>query len=111
MKQSFTKHLAGAACLLAVLLAACADKPVQPEAPFYRCQAGVDFTVRFVDDTAVFNGSRGYEVLYRHAGGIGLGQTVYTNPRMRAEFGLGPTGHEAIVRYLLVPLVVRCVQD
>ena len=111
MNKSFAKRVARMACLLPVFLAACADKPLQPETPFYRCEAGVDFTVRFVEDTAVFNGSRGYEVLYRNAGGIGPGQTVYTNPRMRAEFGLGPTGREAIVRYPLVPLVVRCVRE
>ena len=111
MNPSLSKRVVRMACLLPLFLAACADKPLPPEAPFYRCEAGVDFTVRFADDTAVFNGSRGYEVLYRNAGGIGPGQTVYTNPRMRAEFGLGPTGREAILRYLLVPLVVRCVRD
>ena len=96
---------------MVIFLAACADYPLLPEAPIYRCEAGVDFTVRFVDDTAVFNGSRGYEVLYRNAGGMGAGQTVYTNARMRAEFGLGLTGREAIVRYPLVPLVVRCARE
>ena len=111
MNRSFTGVFAPLACLLPLFLAACANQLLAPEVPFYRCEAGVNFTVRFVDDSAVFNGSRGYEVLYRNAGGNGPGQTVFTNPRMRAEFGLGPTGREAIVRYPLVPLVVRCVQD
>ena len=111
MNLSLSKHILRMVCLLPVFLVACADKPLQPEAPFYRCEAGVDFTVRFVDDTAVFNGSRGYELLYRNAGGIGPEQIVYTNPRMRAEFSLGPTGYEAILHYSLVPLVVRCVRD
>jgi hypothetical protein len=52
----------------------------------------------------------GYDVLYRDAGGTG-NQTHYRNPRVRAEFGLGPTGREAILRYPLLPLVVRCVRD
>ena len=111
MNMSFAKRVARVTCLLPVLLAACAGKPLQPEALFYRCEAGLDFTVRFVDDTVVLNGSRGYDVLYRNAGGIGPKQIVYTNPRMRAEFSQGPTGHEAILHYSLVPLVVRCVRD
>lgn len=111
MTQCLSKHVLWIACVLPVFLAACADKVLQPEAPFYRCEAGVGFTVRFADDAAIINGSRGYEVLYRNAGGIGPAQTVYTNARMRAEFGLGPTGREALLRYPLVPLVVRCVLD
>ena len=108
LRKTFSIRLV---CLLPVFLAACASPPERNEAQFYRCEAGVDFTVRFVDDTAVVNSSRGHEVLYRDAGGFAPGQTVYTNPRLRAEFGLGKTGREAVLRYPLVPLVVRCASD
>jgi hypothetical protein len=96
--------------LLCALLAACASKGWQAEAPLYRCEAGVEFRARFVDNTVVLDASSGYDVLYRDAGGVGQ-QTVYANPRMRAEFGLGPSGREAILRYPLLPLVVRCVRE
>jgi hypothetical protein len=50
-------------------------------------------------------------VLYRDAGGTTPQQTVYANPRLRAEFGLGATGREAILHYPLLPLTARCVRD
>jgi len=50
-------------------------------------------------------------VLLRDAGGTTPLQTVYTNARLRAEFGLGVSGREAILRYPLVPLVARCVRQ
>lgn len=105
--------LLGAPAALIVLLTACANKGWQAEAPLYRCEAGVEFKARFIDDTAVLDGTgaaNGYDVLYRDAGGTGS-QTFYRNPRVRAEFGLGPSGREAILRYPLLPLVVRCVRD
>jgi hypothetical protein len=77
----------------------------------YRCEQSIEFTVRFADDSAMVDaGPRGSEVLLRDAGGTTPLQTVYSNPRMRAEFGLGVSGREAIVRYPLVPLVTHCVQ-
>lgn len=78
----------------------------------YRCEHSIDFTVRFVDDSAMVDaGPRGSDVLLRDAGGATPQQTVYSNPRMRAEFGLGVSGREAIVRYPQVPLVAHCVRD
>ncbi|MES2190040.1 MAG: hypothetical protein V4454_07950 [Pseudomonadota bacterium] len=91
-------------------LTACADKGWKAEAPLYRCEAGVEFRARFVDNTVVVDGIGTYDVLYRDAGGAG-NQAFYSNPRMKAEFGLGPTGREAILRYPLLPLVVRCVRE
>ena len=61
--------------------------------PVYQCSQGLQFTVRFVNDTAVLKGARGDDVLLRDAGGQGA-QTVYSNPRMRAEFGLGANGRD-----------------
>ncbi len=88
--------------------------------PVYRCEHGIAFTVRFADDTAVLSGARtpsgsagaaDQDVLLRDAGGQGARQAFYSNPRMRAEFGLGASGREAILRYPLLPLVARCVRD
>jgi hypothetical protein len=78
----------------------------------YRCDQNFDFSVRFTDDSAVIDaGSRGNDVLLRDAGGVTPQQTVYSNPRLRAEFGLGASGSEAILRYLAPQLVVNCVKD
>lgn len=77
----------------------------------YRCEQGLQFSVKFVDDSALIDSSRGYNVLYRDAGGQGEGQTVYSNGMVRAEFGLGVSGREAILRYPMLPLVARCVRD
>ncbi len=99
------------AILLCGAVAGCASKAWQADAPLYRCESAVEFRARFIDDTAVLDGPRGRDVLLRDAGGVGDRQTVYSNPRMRAEFGLGASGREAILRYPLQPLVLRCVQQ
>lgn len=91
-------------------LTACAGKRGANELPRYQCEQGIEFTVRLVDDTAVLDGTRGKDILYRDAGGQGA-QTVYSNPRMRAEFGLGASGREAMLHYPLLPLEARCVRD
>ena len=77
----------------------------------YRCEQGIEFDVKFVDDSALIDSTRGYNVLLRDAGGKSEGQTVYSNAEMRAEFGLGAGRREAVLRYPLLPLVVRCVRD
>jgi hypothetical protein len=131
-----TKHMVMGA-LAAMGLAGCgsqpqaaADAPAQPASvpvaapaasapvrvaaglPRYRCDQGIEFTVRFSEDTALVDaGDRGSEVLLRDAGGATPQQTVYSNTRMRAEFGLGVSGREAIVRYAQPPLAAHCVQD
>ena len=95
-----------------VVLAGCAGMAGSsnfPHQPVYQCDQGLQFTVRFVNDTAVLKGARGDDVLLRDAGGQG-GQTVYTNPRLRAEFGMGASGREAVLQYLLQPSVIRCIQ-
>ena len=104
--------------ILCALLAGCAmdtnppkTAAVDPDLGLYRCENDVAFTVKFANDSATINSNRGYEVLYRTAGGLTPTQTVYINPRMRAEFGLGNTGKEAILRYLLQPVVVRCAKE
>ncbi|CAN5126620.1 hypothetical protein BH10PSE16_BH10PSE16_22740 [soil metagenome] len=76
----------------------------------YQCDHQLQFSVSFANDTAVLKGARGDDVLLRDAGGQGA-QTVYSNPRLRAEFGLGASGREAMLQYFQRPLVVRCVRD
>lgn len=93
------------------ILTACATAGTGSAAMRYRCEHGVDFSVRFVDDSALIGSSRDSDVLFRDAGGQGPAQPVYSNTRMRAEFGLGPGGREAVVHYPLLPLMARCVRD
>ena len=103
--------LIGLACFA---LAGCAfdsGSSQTAEATRYRCENDVGFTVKFANDSAIINSNRGYEVLYRAAGGLSAGQMAYSNPRMRAEFGLGTASNQATLRYLLQPVVVRCVRD
>lgn len=81
-------------------------------APHYRCDNGTEFTVRFGDDSAIVDaGPRGREELPRDAGGATPEQTVYSNTRMRAEFGLGESGREALLRYAQPPQLAHCVRD
>lgn len=93
------------------LLAGCAVSPGPSAAALYRCEQGLEFTARFVDDTAVLQSKRGAELLYRDAGGQGNKETVYSHPQLRAEFGLGAGGREAVLHYLQPPLQTRCVRD
>lgn len=97
--------------LLVAALGGCAGGSWQGDGPLYRCENGIEFRVKFIDDTAVLEGPGGRDLLQRDAGGQGPRQTVYSNPRMRAEFGLGASGREAVLRYPLLPLVARCVRD
>ncbi|MET0310409.1 MAG: hypothetical protein ABW051_00010 [Burkholderiaceae bacterium] len=99
------------AVLATALFAGCSGMAGGPERPLYRCEHGVDFRADFIDDSVVLDGPGGRDVLYRDAGGEGPAQKIYANPRMKAEFGLGASGREAIIRYPLLPLVARCVRD
>lgn len=96
---------------VAAVLAACASPGAVSGRPLYRCEHGIEFTVRFVDDSAVLDGSGANAVLFRDAGGQGPQQAVYSNSQMRAEFGVGPNGREALLTYPLLPLTARCVRD
>jgi hypothetical protein len=107
------------------LLAACASNPVTaPAAPaaakpldFYRCEYGIEFTAKFVDNSVTLDSSRGYDVLFKDskASASPVSPSVtpveYSNPRMNATFNLGVTGREAVLRYPLLPLVSRCVRE
>jgi len=90
-----------------------APAPPQPAAnapEHYRCDQGTEFTVRFTDDSAFIDSAqRGDDVVLRDAGGVTPQQSVYSNPHLRAEFGLGAAGREAKLHYLPDPQVAHCV--
>lgn len=96
---------------LMAVLAGCAGSGAPSGQQFWRCEHGIEFRVRFVDDSALIDGSRGSELLFRDAGGQGPQQSVYRNAKMRAEFGLGANGREALLSYPALPLKARCVRD
>jgi hypothetical protein len=106
-------------CTAAALLAlgACSGPAPERPLPYYRCEYGIEFSAKFVDDSVALNSTRGYDVLYRggkHAStpaNAKPNSNEYSNARMQVEFNLGPTLREAIVRYPLLPLVSRCVRD
>jgi hypothetical protein len=108
-----------AGLVLSAVLSGCAGPPDARPLPFYRCEYGIEFTAKFIDDSVALDSSRGYDVLYRggkHASSPSGANTntkpnEYSNARMQAEFNLGPTQSEAIVRYPMLPLVSRCVRD
>lgn len=96
---------------VAATLSACTGVGSSSGSQSFRCEHGINFQVRFVDDSALLDGAGGSEVLFRDAGGQGPQQTVYSSPRLRAEFGLGAQGREAQLNYPLLPLNARCVRD
>lgn len=105
MKNAF------ALVVLAALLGGCAGFDA-PRAEQYRCERNFDFAVRFVDDSALLDsGPRGRDTLLRDAGGQGPNQSVFRSDRVKAEFGLGASGREAVVHYYTLPLVVKCVRE
>ena len=77
----------------------------------YRCDQGEDFIVVFGNNAAVLTGPRGRQELLRDAGGLTPQQTVYSNAQLRAEFGLGAGGRQALLRTLKTAAVVRCVRN
>lgn len=114
----FASGRAGATALIAAaLLGACATSGSGPgerkanAGQTYRCEHGIEFTVRFIDDSAVIDSAGASDVLFRDAGGVTPQQSVYSNARVRAEFGLGGSGREAVLRYPQLPLAARCVRD
>ena len=96
------------------VFAGCAQTPSAPVASErYRCELGIEFTAHFQDNSVALDTTRGYELLFRDAKPLPdpPKPNEYRNPRMSAEFKLGKDGNEALLRYPLLPLVVRCVRD
>ncbi|HSV78103.1 MAG TPA: hypothetical protein VLK85_02715 [Ramlibacter sp.] len=80
--------------------------------PHYRCDQGIAFSVHFESDSALLDaGARGRDTLLRDAGGLTPQQVVYSSRRLRAEFGLGSGGAEALLQFLEPPLVAHCRRD
>ncbi len=107
----------GLATLLGAALAGCTSGPVGKPLPFYRCEYGLEFTAKFIDDSVALESTRGYDLLYRGGKYASTptnakpNSNEYSNARMQVEFNQGVTQREAIVRYPLLPLVSRCVRD
>jgi hypothetical protein len=81
-------------------------------APSYRCDHEIGFTAQFGQDAVTVDApGRGREVLLRDAGGVTPQQTVYSNERLKAEFGLGAGGNEAVLRYADPALVAHCTRQ
>jgi len=91
--------------------AATAQAGSGPARPWnYRCDGGLEFNVHFGNGVATVDGAPGgAQVLLRDAGGATPQQTVYSNERMRVEFGLGEAGREAIVREAGATDGVHCI--
>lgn len=83
-----------------------------PSGQRYRCEQDLTITVQLASDSATVDaGPRGREVLGRDAGGLTPRHTVYSGPRLRAEFGIGADGREALLHWLAPqPQTVRCTQ-
>ena len=109
--------------VLPALLSACVTAPSSPVARVpeagtaswttsqtYRCEQAEGFQVVFGTDSAVLTGPRGRQELLRDAGGLTPQQKVYSNATVRAEFGLGPEGREAVLRTVKPSAVLRCVR-
>ncbi len=97
-----------------VLITACSTSQApEPQAQRYRYELGIEFSARFSGESVSLDTSRGYELLFRDAKPLPdpPKPNEYRNPRMSAEFGLGKDGQEALLRYPLLPLMVRCVKD
>lgn len=89
-----------------------ASAPAAAGLPRYRCDHGIAFTVQHGDDSVTIDaGPRGRHTLLRDAGGLTPQHTVYGNDSLKAEFGLGAAGAEAILRYAEPPLVARCMRE
>jgi hypothetical protein len=105
----------GMSLLLCAMLSACSmtrqavglDTP-RLLAVHYRCDHGTEFLANFTADTVVLDSTRGQETLYLDAGGQGAAQKVFSNPRMRAEFGMGADGRQALLYYPTKPVLLRC---
>ena len=86
--------------------------PAVAELPRYRCEDGIEFTVRFGEGTAELDiAGKGRQTLLRDAGGVTPQQTVYSSTKLKALFGLDPSGRGAKVNFVSPPIEVRCTRD
>ena len=79
-------------------------EPSLAEGTPYACDNGLTLHARFREDTLALSGlGQGEETLLRDAGGVTPEQTVWSNDRVRAEFGLPPGGEGAVLHLLQPP--------
>ena len=79
-------------------------EPSAAEGAPYACDNGFTLHARFREDTLALSGlGQGEETLLRDAGGVTPEQTVWSNDRVRAEFGLPPGGEGAVLHLLQPP--------
>lgn len=108
-----------ATCCLAVGLGGCARLSAMrppaagPALPSgldrYICGVSTELAVVVTDQDVLVRGlPQGEERLLRDAGGLTPLQRVYSGPRLRAEFGLGPDGSQALLRMLPAAGVLHC---
>lgn len=78
-----------------------------------RCDEGLQLRLRVLHDEAQVEGlPGGPELLLRDAGGVTAQQSVFSNERVRAEFGLGAQASEAVVHLLQPqPRDLHCRRD
>jgi hypothetical protein len=112
--MQFCPSLSSLTALSVLLLTSCAQPPSAPAASErYRCELGIEFVARFSDNSVALDTTRGYELLFRDGKPLPdpPKPNEYRNARMSAEFKMGVSGREALLRYPLLPLLVRCVRD
>ncbi len=114
--RSFKRPMScvGVCFVITALLACNTATQTVNAAQHYRCEHGIEFSARFTAEAVVLDSNRGYELLFRDAQPLPDPPKLheYRNPRMSVEFfqsSIRP--HEAVLRYLLLPLAVRCVKD
>lgn len=113
MCYEFNSKLAFISAAL-IMLSACAGLPTEEAAAQrYRCELGIEFSARFAGESVALDTTRGYEMLFRDAKPLPdpPKPNEYRNAIMSAEFQLGKDGQEALLRYPLLPLAVRCVKN
>jgi hypothetical protein len=112
MRSVFNSNLTLIVAPLALLSACANTHPSAAPAQQYRCEMGIEFSARFSGESVALDSSRGYELLFRDAKPLPNPPkpNEYRNARMSAEFQLGKDSNEAMLRYPLLPLAVRCVK-
>lgn len=92
--------------------AAPAPSAANSQLPHYRCDGGLEFDVRFGDDSAELSfPARPAQTLLRDAGGTSPQQVVYSNTDAKVEFGLGAGGREAKLNFVSPAIEARCIRD
>jgi hypothetical protein len=91
----------------AALLGACAGPAPEGPLPHYLCEQNTQFTARFEGDSVRLDSNRGYDLLFKKPGSSAA---VYESAQVSVEFNLGSNSKEAVLRYPLLPLALRCVR-